>query len=1115
MSPSSRRPRSRPPSAFEADPLWYKDAVIYELHVRAFSDSAGDGVGDFRGLAGKLDYLRDLGVTAVWLLPFYPSPLRDDGYDIAHYTEVHPSYGTLADFRLFLREAHRRGLRVITELVVNHTSDQHPWFQRARRSAPGSAARDFYVWSTTKQRYQDARIIFKDFETSNWTWDPLANAYYWHRFYSHQPDLNYENPQVRAAIKRVLDFWMALGVDGMRLDAVPYLHEREGTGCENLPETHGALKELRAHVDAGFKGRMLLGEANQWPEDAVAYFGSGDECHMAFHFPLMPRMFMAVRMEDRYPIIDILDQTPAIPESCQWALFLRNHDELTLEMVTDEERDYMYRVYAHDPQARINLGIRRRLAPLLGNDRRRIELMTGLLLSLPGTPVLYYGDEIGMGDNIFLGDRNGVRTPMQWSDERNAGFSTANPQRLYLPLVVEPGYSHHTANVQAQQDNPHSLLWFHRRLIALRQRFRAFGRGSLEFLYPANRKVLAFVRRHEQEQVLVVANLSRYSQCVELDLSAFRGQVLVELFGQNEFPAVGDRPYVLTLGPHSFYWFTLEAPRRAVQIRTEDEVPALALAGGPDSLLRGRARESLDRLLPELLVRGRWFRRSERRLKSAAVADAIPVNEAGHLALVHVEYHDGDPETYLVPLAIATGERAQEVRQRWAPAVLARVSARGAEGVLYDALEEPQLTKALLEAIGRRRRLKGAAGDLVGIPAPSFRRLRGPEQEALEPQLLHLDQRNTCVRFGTRLILKLFRRLDPGINPELEIGRFLTETAGFTNAPSLAGWLEYESNGAEPLTVGVLQGYVANEGDAWQVALDGVARYYERVRARSAELAPPARPLPLVQLIEGDIPRIAHELIGTFLEQARLLGQRTAELHITLTGHLEDPAFAPEPFTPFYQRSLYQSMRNATEQAFQLLRRRLPELTGETRSAAERVAGLQAEVLRRFRAVTDRRYTALRARLHGDLHLPQLLWTGRDFVFIDFEGDALDPISARRIKRSPLRDVAGLIRSFHHAAATGLVKLIGKGEARAAEAVALEPWAEYWFAWVSSAFLRAYLKTAGAAAFLPQGREELAELLQVYVLDKAVHEMANGLAARAEWVGLSLRAVAQFVDGGR
>src|SRR3954464_3100932 len=481
-----------PPAEPAADPLWYKDAVIYEVHVRAFADGNGDGIGDFVGLTEKIDYIADLGVNTIWLLPFYPSPLKDDGYDIADYTTVHQSYGTLDDFKTFLDVAHARGLKVITELVINHTSDQHPWFQAARRAPPGSPERDFYVWSDTPDKYRGVRIIFQDFEPSNWSWDPVAKAYYWHRFYAHQPDLNYDNPAVIAAILPLVDYWFDLGVDGLRLDAAPYLYEREGTNCENLPETHDFLKHLRRHVDARFPDRMLLAEANQWPEDAIAYFGTGDECHMAFHFPVMPRLFMAVRMEDRYPIIDILQQTPPIPDTCQWAMFLRNHDELTLEMVTDEERDYMYRAYATDPQARINLGIRRRPAPLLGNDRRKIELMLGLLCSLPGTPVLYYGDEIGMGDNFYLGDRNGVRTPMQWSGDRNAGFSRANPQKLFLPVVIDPEYHFEALNVEAQQNNPSALLWWVKRLLAARKRTQAFGRGTLAFLQPDNYKVLAF-----------------------------------------------------------------------------------------------------------------------------------------------------------------------------------------------------------------------------------------------------------------------------------------------------------------------------------------------------------------------------------------------------------------------------------------------------------------------------------------------------------------------------------------------------------------------------------------------------------------------------------------------
>src|SRR5438309_3247622 len=719
-----------------SDSLWYKDAIIYELHVKTFHDSDADGIGDFRGLIEKLDYLQELGITAIWLLPFYPSPLKDDGYDIANYLDVNPHYGTLDDFRAFLDAAHERGLRVITELVINHTSDQNPWFQKSRRAPTGSPEREVYVWSDNPEKYKDARIIFKDFETSNWSWDPIAKSYYWHRFYSHQPDLNFDNPAVHEVLERVCDFWLKLGVDGVRLYAIPYLYEREGTNCENLPETHVYLKKLRAHIDAHFSGRMLLAEANQWPEDAVAYFGNGDESHMNFHFPLMPRMFMALQMEDRFPIIDILAQTPAIPDNCQWALFLRNHDELTLEMVTDEERDYMYRVYTQDPSARLNLGIRRRLAPLLSNNRRRIELMNGLLFSLPGTPVLYYGDEIGMGDNIFLGDRNGVRTPMQWSADRNAGFSRANRQRLYLPVITDPEYHYETVNVEAQQGNPHSIYSWTKRLIALRKRHRAFGRGTLELLRPENRKVLAYVRRYESEQILCIANLSRFLQAVELDLSQWKGLVPVELFSSNEMPVIGDNPYFLTLGPHAFYWFAMQ-PRAAPSIQSDGAQVATALAevrtaGGWEAALVGAAKERLESVLLGYIPQRRWFGGKARRIKTASIVDVVTVPGAegnSYLTSVVIGYAEGDPDTYMIPIAYANAPEAPHILERWPISAIAWVRNAGEEprGLLYDALGPPNFAEAMLGAIARRRRATGGTGTLVGSTTRAFARLRGPE----------------------------------------------------------------------------------------------------------------------------------------------------------------------------------------------------------------------------------------------------------------------------------------------------------------------------------------------------------------------------------------------------
>ncbi|HKY33039.1 MAG TPA: maltose alpha-D-glucosyltransferase [Candidatus Polarisedimenticolia bacterium] len=1098
--------RPEPRKAGRRETLWYKDAVIYQVHVRAFADSGTDGSGDFRGLAGKLDYLRDLGVSALWLLPFYPSPFKDDGYDISDYTDVHPDFGTLADFRHLLKEAHRRGLRVITELVLNHTSDQHGWFQRARRAPAGSAWRDFYVWSDTPDRYSEARVIFRDFESSNWSWDPVARAYYWHRFYAHQPDLNWDHPAVRKSMLQVLDFWLGMGVDGLRLDAVPYLFEREGTNCENLPETHAMLKELRAHVDARHPDRLLLAEANQWPEDAVAYFGGGSECHMAFHFPVMPRLFMSVRMEERYPILDILEQTPDIPDNCQWALFLRNHDELTLEMVTDEERDYMYRVYAHDPRARINFGIRRRLAPLLGNDRRRIELMNGLLLSLPGTPVLYYGDEIGMGDNIWLGDRNGVRTPMQWSSDRNAGFSRANSQRLYLPVTIDPDFHYESLNVEVQQNNPSSLLWWMRRTIAVRKRFRAFGRGTLEFLQPDNRKVLAFLRRHHQETLLVVANLSRHAQFAELDLRAFEGTVPLELFGQTPFPPIGALPYLLTLAPHAFLWFYLEPPGPSGTEASEPELPELAVTGDWSAVTQAPEVEKLEALLPGYLRSRRWFGGKARRLQSVRVADAVMLGNGSPrscLLVIEVEYTEGEPERYLSTLAWSQGAPADA---RAAEAI-ARLSCGRGEGILHSALVERDACTALLEAIPRRRRLKGRAGEVAARPTRAFRRLAGPQPASLEPALLRAEQSNSTVQFSDRLILKLFRRMQDGINPELEVGLFLTERAAFPHAAPVAGWLEYRTPGGAASTLAIVQGFVPNEGDAWSYTLDVLGRYFERAAARgNGRPGPGGQPgaAGLVELARRRPPETARDRIGIYLESARLLGRRTAELHLALASHPSDPAFAPEPFSLLYQRSLYQAMRDQAGQALDLLARREGSLHAGARAAAHDVLGKRDELFGRFAALRSRRFDALRLRVHGDYHLGQVLFTGKDFVIIDFEGEPARPASARRIKRSPLRDVAGMLRSFHYAAWTSLAAH-RRGGMFLPEDSSLEPAAWFWVDWVSAAFLRSYLATASRGGFLPSHPADLAVLLEAFLMEKAVYEIAYELNNRPAWAGIPLR----------
>ena len=1106
----------------EDDPLWYRDAIIYEVHVRAFFDSNDDGIGDFAGLTHKLDYLQDLGITAVWLLPFYPSPLKDDGYDTADYMRVHPSYGTLHDFKTFLREAHRRGIRVITELVLNHTSDQHAWFQRARRAKRGSPARNFYVWNDNTEKYKDARIIFKDFEASNWSWDPMAGQYYWHRFYHHQPDLNFESPDVIRGLMNVVNFWLGMGVDGMRLDAVPYLYERDGTNCENLPETHTFLKQLRKQIDQRFRNRMLLAEANQWPEDAVSYFGQGDECHMCFHFPVMPRMFMSLRMEDRFPVIDILAQTPPVPEICQWALFLRNHDELTLEMVTDEERDYMYRAYAHDPQMRVNLGIRRRLSSLLGKDWNRIELMNALLFSLPGTPVLYYGDEIAMGDNIYLGDRNSVRTPMQWSADRNAGFSKAGPHRLYLPIIIDPDSHYEAFNVEAQQNNQYSMLWWVKRLIAMRKRYKAFGRGTLEFLYPENHRVLAFIRRYQDEVILVIANLSRFPQYAGLDLSAFKGTSPVELFGRAQFPPITETLYFLTLGPHSFYWFLL-TPVGAVYDRSGAHRAPLQLTvqGEWQNVFSGRLRVSLEQRLVEYVQTQRWFGGKARNIKSASFVEIVPISfnsTDATITHVQIEYTEEDPELYVLPLAFASGERANQICESSPNTVLARVTVRDKAGdkagCLYDAVFDKSFCKTLLEMIARRRHVRGAAGEFVATPTRAVRNEWTGAVTNLEVASMRAEQSNSSIVFGDKLILKLFRRTESGINPDLEIGQFLTERVGFAHTPPVAGTIEYRIKNGERVAVAVLQKFVSNEGDAWRQTLDALSQYFERAVTRPAdELKDLERPMPFVERLQhATIPEFAGELIGPYFENVKLLGKRTAELHVALASNRDDPDFSPEPFSILYQRSLYQSMRNHSGQMLQLLKKNLNSVRGVVLDDALKVLDRQNVLLNRFRALLSRKINANRTRIHGDFHLGQVLYTGKDYVIIDFEGEPARPLTERRIKRTPIRDVAGMLRSFHYAAYTSLFGHLGSAMVRPEDLAAMEPWARIWNVWISSTYLQSYLDHAQSGGFLPAHREELNILLDVYLLEKALYELGYELNNRPDWVRIPLAGILQLLQ---
>jgi maltose alpha-D-glucosyltransferase / alpha-amylase len=1077
------------------DPLWYKDAIIYEVHVKTFCDSDGDGMGDFRGLIEKLDYLRELGITAIWLLPFYPSPMRDDGYDIADYFDVNPSFGTLDDFRAFLDAAHERNLRVITELVINHTSDQNPWFQKSRRAPPGSPERDFYVWSDTPEKFKDARIIFKDFETSNWAWDPVAKAYYWHRFYSHQPDLNFDNLAVHKAVEKVCDFWLSMGVDGLRLDAVPYLYEREGTICENLLETHGFLKKLRMHVDEKFPGRMLLAEANQWPEDAVAYFGNGDESHMSFHFPLMPRMFMALQMEDRFPIIDILEQTPPVPDNCQWAMFLRNHDELTLEMVTDEERDYMWRVYANDPRARINLGIRRRLAPLLGNSRRKIELLNTMLFSMPGTPILYYGDEIGMGDNFYLGDRNGCRTPMQWSPDRNAGFSKANPQQLHLPIIIDPEYHYEAINVENQQKNLSSLLWWMRRVIAMRKNFKSFSRGSLEFLYPDNPKVLAFLRRYGNETILVVVNLSRFAQSAELDLSRFSGSRLMEIFSQNYFPRIRKSHYPIMLGPHAFYWFAVRPQPTAVRVAQKRRVPTIELPASFEALLAEGNRANFEReILPSYIQNCRWFGAKARTVRQMRVIEQVPIStEAGaaQIWLIEISYLDGPTETYAFPVQITTGDVSRTIAQTTPAAIIARF--RGSdETVLHDAIWDEKFRAQLFRAIAQRERYRGVSGEFIGNPGGTLS--RDGASEVRQSQVLGGEQSNSSMLLDNKFFLKLYRKLEDGVNPDVEITRFLTERVNFQNVPAFSGILEYRRGKVEPTVVCLLQSAVASESDAWSLTLDAVGRYYERVLGRKVDLQNQTAP-------SG---AILDELIGgVYPEKAILLGQRTGELHIALASRPDDAVFAPEPFNAMAQRSAYQNMRALVRRNFTLLQNRLRDVPESLREEAKEILAAEKEIHEREKRLLDRKAYAAKLRIHGDYHLGQLLYTGKDFVILDFEGEPARPLSERKLKRSALRDVAGMMRSFQYAAYSALWQPAMRKE----DVPFLESWADVWYRQISSIFLQSYLKTTARAIFIPQNSDDLQIMLQAYLLDKAVYEIGYELNNRPSWAVIPIRGI--------
>ncbi len=1079
---------------------WYKDAVIYQLHIKAFFDSNGDGIGDFAGLMERLDYVASLGVTVIWLLPFYPSPLRDDGYDIADYRSINKSYGTMRDFRRFVAEAHRRGIRVITELVINHTSDQHPWFQRARRAKPGSAARDYYVWSDSDERYQGTRIIFIDTEKSNWTWDPEAHAFFWHRFYSHQPDLNFDNPRVMEEVKRLMHYWLDMGVDGLRLDAIPYLVEREGTNNENLPETHVVLKEIRRELDASYPDRLLLAEANQWPEDTRPYFGEGDECHMAFHFPLMPRMYMALAQEDRHPVTDIIRQTPEIPENCQWAIFLRNHDELTLEMVTAEERDYLWRTYANDARARINLGIRRRLAPLLDNDRRKIELMNALLMSMPGTPVIYYGDELGMGDNYFLGDRDGVRTPMQWSADRNGGFSRANPQQLFLPPVMDPVYGFQAINVEAQQNEASSLLNWMRRMIAVRKQHAAFGRGSLTFLYPHNRKILAYVREHESERILCVANISRAAQAVEIDLSQYRGAVPIELTGNAAFPPIGELPYMLTLPAYGFFWFMLAAEADTPRWHTPAPEPlpefvTLTATGGKlDRALEGRELRQLERdVLPEFLSRQRWFAGKSTSVKRAQVTllGAIP-GSANQLLFLDVETGSGPNQRYFLPVSTMPGEANLRFGAPKLSYTLAKIRTGPNIGAMIDASFDERFHRDLVAAMRSGKDVPANGGKFVFNATADFAAMELSDE--IRP--VGAEQSNVSFIIGSQAMVKVYRRLREGEQPEIEIARFLTEVAGFRNTPAYLGSAAFQPDKGDVVTLAAVFAFVRNQGDAWGVLAEALDRDLEAFvllpRDEAGSLNEPA-------------PGFAHPLdLGT------ILGTRTGELHVGFATPTTDRQFKAELIGATDLKRWTTSISRDLANAFSLLSKAARHLTGGARADVAALLKARSAIQQRVKSASGLSDVGRKTRTHGDYHLGQVLVAQDDVIIIDFEGEPQRGIRERRQKASPLRDVAGMLRSFDYAAWSAIRQI---EERAGAVSPNVRERALAWRNAISQDYLAAYWAVVGGAGLVPEDQATRRRLLDLFLIQKAAYEVAYEAANRPGWLSIPVSGLLELASG--
>jgi maltose alpha-D-glucosyltransferase/alpha-amylase len=1079
----------RPAIDVETHTLWFKDAVIYQLHVKAFRDSNGDGVGDFAGLTERLDYLRDLGVTTLWLLPFYPSPGRDDGYDISDYGDINPAFGTMRDFRRFMAEAKRRDLRVITELVINHTSDQHDWFKRAKRSPRGSSARNWYVWSGSDQKYQGTRIIFTDTEKSNWTWDTEAGAFYWHRFFSHQPDLNFDNPRVVRAVLQVMKRWLDCGVDGFRLDAVPYLCEREGTNNENLPETHDVLKRLRAELDAYSPNKVLLAEANQWPEDVQQYFGSGDECHMAYHFPLMPRIYMAIAQEDRFPITDIMRQTPEIPANCQWAMFLRNHDELTLEMVTDAERDYLWSTYAADPRARINLGIRRRLAPLMDNDRRKIELMNSILLSMPGTPIIYYGDEIGMGDNIYLGDRNSVRTPMQWTPDRNAGFSRCDPAQLYLPCIMDPVYGYDAVNVEAQQRSLSSLLNWMKRLISVRKSTKVFGRGTLTFIRPANRAVLAYVRQFDGEAILCVANISRSAQAVELDMTPWKGRVPQEMLGRTHFPRIGDLPYLVTLPPYGFFWFSLNADAKSEPEKVlPREITTLVLGHGWENALSSWTRRTFEaEVLPSFMPERRWFADKDSQSISPKVSAVIPVeHKDGRVAFVVVDSSGQyGVSRYFLPLTIRWS-RYTAVDKNPA-SVLAAVRRGASEGTLLDATAEPEFISTLLTKIGAAETVGSDGAKIEFRPTSAFH-APPPQIKSITP--IGREQSNSSVIVDNQYVIKVLRRVTPGLHPEFEVGRFLVDVAHFGNAPALLGTVELIEGESRTALVAV-HAFTENQGDAWGVTSASLDRLIDEQR-----------------LVPDEIAADTSEMTS-MLQRMRQIGRRTAELHRALASHSDVAGFAPEPISADDSAQWSQALSERASRVFDMLESHSDLLAESASALARRLLEKREAISAYIEGIRSARFDGSKIRHHGDFHLGQVLIAKDDAYILDFEGEPRKSLEQRRHKAPPARDVAGFLRSVDYATTSAIDRAPNvSAEERGVLAQRIRSWGSR----LCGAFWDSYRDTLTDTHYWPADATQVRELVELFLLEKAFYEIEYELANRPTWIHIPLEGTWRILE---